>query len=99
MARSLAVAMIVVGVAAIGAGAWRHGRGCLALRAPGATTALSLISLLRAVILGGALAAAGAAWLAAAPQVALLAALIACEEMLEISTVIGALRREVRLRG
>ncbi|MCP6755934.1 hypothetical protein NL533_30395, partial [Klebsiella pneumoniae] len=60
---------------------------------------LSLVSLLRAVILGGALAAAGIGWLASAPAIALLAALIAAEEMLEISTVIGALRAEVRLRG
>ena len=63
----------------------------------GARHALMLAQRLRTIIIGACALVGGLGWLAGSSTVVGLAAIIAGEELLEISVVIGALRLDPRL--
>jgi hypothetical protein len=85
--------LIAAGLGIACGGLWRHRRVRRLPLASRAST-LPLACALRAVLVGGALAAAGAGWLAGSPTVVTLASVIGLEELLETSVVIAALRAQ-----
>ena len=86
---------IVCGLAIVLGGIWRH-RGVLRLPLASRASTLPLARTLRAVLVGGALAAAGVGWLYDSRTVVALACVIGLEELMETSVVIAALRAQAR---
>lgn len=90
--------LVAGGIAIVAGGLWRH-RSVLRLRLTSPESTLPLACGLRAVLVGGALAAAGLGWLHGSPTIVGLACVIGLEELLETSVVIAALRSQDRTRA